>query len=109
MGLELLELEEKDLRERLSVNLSAQREIKTEKFLKKYGIQIGDIIEFMDGRTKKTGVFNRIIYNLTEPVNIVIRLLKKDGTEGKMEVSPWVCHLDMLRLVRSQDDLKTII
>ena len=100
MNLQELEEEEKRLSELLSDNRQKQREINTDIFLSKYGVKIGDIIEFKDGKETITGMLHRIEYNGTKVYYPYVMQLNSDGKAGKREKRCWWSGFETIKLVK---------
>jgi hypothetical protein len=84
-----LQQEEKNLLALLSANRLKQKEINTEAFCKKLGVNIGDTIQFQDGRQTLMGVFTKIDYYQYTPNRIIATLFNSDGKLGKRERIVW--------------------
>lgn len=98
MELKELEQEEKRLMELLDANRKSQRVIHTQIFLSKYGINIGDTVEFEDGREKVVGVLDRLEYSGVLVNYPMIRLFNSDGKLGKREKRCWWSSFETLKL-----------
>lgn len=93
MTKEQLIAEEKELLKQLVANRDAQREMNALEFINKNGVNIGDTIEWMDGRNPLKGVVSKIEYSEVRPDHYMAYLLNSDGLIGKREKRIW--HFDI--------------
>jgi len=89
--------EEATILDSLSTNRAEQRDIRTEIFLEKYGIKIGDAIEFNEGKETIRGVITSLEYNGVKPVYVVVNQFNSDGKVVKREKRCWYSSLGTIK------------
>ena len=99
MNLEQLKQQEKELTELLSENRSKQRELNRITFIQKNGFDIGDIVEWMDGKNQKKGIISEIECSGTIPNYYKAQLFNSDGKVGKREAIIWSYSLNSIKLI----------
>jgi hypothetical protein len=99
MTIEQLQQEEKELRILLSENRNRQRELNKNAFIQKYGIDIGDTVEWIDGNTPRKGVVSEIEFSGVNPNCYKALLFNSDGKVGKRDVRIWSFSFKSLKLV----------
>ena len=99
MTLKELEQEEQSLLNMLSENREKQKELHRIEFVKKFGIDIGDTVEWTEGQSLKTGVISKIEYGGVRPYFFHAYLLNADGKVGKREVRIWSSFLHRIKKV----------
>lgn len=60
-------------------------QIKTDEFCEKWGVKVGDFVEFTDPWSTKKGKIEGVVYGLA----FEVRLLRKNGELGKKTTSVW--------------------
>lgn len=99
MNLEQLKQQEKELTELLSENRNKQRELNKIAFIQKHGVDVGDIVEWMDGNTPRKGVISEIEFSGTTPNYYKAQLFNSDGKAGKRDARIWSYSLNSIKLV----------
>lgn len=94
MTLHQLIEEEMDLRDKLSANLAAQKEINTAEFLKKHGLKFGDAIEYFDKKPIQA-ILTGIYYYEAKPMWFICKPL----SFSKREVT--IYNTDSIKLIKS--------
>ena len=90
--------EEKVLLENLSKNRAEQRAINKAEYLKKHSVNIGDTVDWMDGKPMKV-VITRVEYSGVNPSCLFATLFKSDGTLGIRETRIWWHSINSLKKV----------
>ncbi len=99
MTIEQLEKQEKELTDLLSENRNKQRELNKITFIQKYGIDVGDTVEWMDGNTPRKGVIGEIEFSGVTPNYYKAILFNADGKLGKRDMRIWSYSIKSLKLV----------
>ena len=99
MNLEQLKQEEENLLNLLSENRSKQKELNRIEYVKKWGVDIGDTVEWLDGKTIRTGVISKIEYSGVNPNYYWASLFNSDGKVGKREMRIWSWNLKEIKLI----------
>ena len=99
MNLDQLKQEEEKLLNLISENRSKQKELNRIEFVKKWGIDIGDTVEWVDGKTIRTGVISKIEYSGVNPYYYWALLFNSDGKLGKREIRLWSWNLDGIKSI----------
>lgn len=99
MNLEQLKQQEKELTNLLSENRSKQRELSKIAFIQKHGFDVGDAVEWMDGKTPRKGVISEIEFSGTTPNCYKAKLFNSDGKIGKREMRIWSFSFKSIKLV----------
>lgn len=99
MELEKLKQEEKEITELLSENLDKQRELNKIAFTQKHGVDVGDTVEWIDGKTPHKGIIAEIEFNRVTPKHFIAKLFNSDGKIGKREIRIWSYSFDSLKRV----------
>ena len=99
MNLEQLKQQEKELTDLLIENRVKQRELNTIAFIQKNGFDVGDIVEWMDGKNQKKGIISEIECSGTMPNHYKAKLFNSDGNVGKREVRIWSYYLNSIKLI----------
>lgn len=102
MTLEQLQLEEQKLRQLLYENREKQKELNQRAFVEKNGIDIGDTVEWVEGKTLKTGVIHRIEFSGVNPNYYIAHLFKSNGELGKRETRIWMWDLRDIKLIEKK-------
>jgi len=97
MNIEELKIEEQALAKRLNENREMQRTINTAEFVKKWGVDIGDTVEWTEGSGKRSGVISRIESWSTTPSYFHAFLFNADGKLGKREVRIYGNSLKLIK------------
>jgi hypothetical protein len=100
MNLEQLKQQEKELQELLSENRNKQRELNQLAFIEKHGINIGDTVEWMDGKTPRKGVVIRINFSGVNPSHYTATLFNSNGKVGKRESNIWSWSFNSLKVIK---------
>lgn len=103
MNLEQLKQQEKELMVSLSENRNKQRELNEIAFLQKYGIDIGDTVEWTDIGILKRGVISEVKFVNREPMYLKVKLLNTDGTVGKRYAIIWSDCLNTLKIIAKNE------
>lgn len=99
MTIEQLKEEETELTDRLSENRNKQRELYKIDFVEKYGADVGDTIEWMDGKTLKRGVVHNIKFSGVKPSLYEAFLFNADGAVGKRSNRIWFYSLETIKVI----------
>lgn len=99
MNIEQLKQQEKELQDLLSENRNKQRELNRIAFIKKCGVDVGDVIEWIDGRTPRKGVIKDVEFNGVTPSYFIASLFNSDGNVGKREMRIWSFSFDSIKLI----------
>jgi len=97
--LDELKEEEKIILKSLLDNRESQKLLLTEEFSKKHGINIGDNVEWMDGRKLKRGVVSKIEYSGHKPNYFWAALFNADGKVGAREMRIWNFQFDSIKKI----------
>jgi hypothetical protein len=103
MTTEELIQQEKELMEYLSSNRQKQRELNQIAFMDKHKVYIGDCVEFMDGKTKRTGIISGVEFSGVNPSYYICTLFNTDGKLGKREVRIWHSSMNTLKVINYQN------
>ena len=106
MNIVQLKEEEQKLRALLSENLEKQKEINASELVEKYGINIGDTVEFIEWGKQKTGIVKRIEFYDTTPYGYIVGLFNSDGKLGKKESQISKYHTDLIKVIKKASDSK---
>jgi len=99
MKIEQLEQEEKRILAELQVNRSQQQRLHTDVFIQKYGINVGAIVEWVDGKTKRKGKVFKLEYSGVKPCYIWCNIFNSDGQPGKREMKIWNYSMSSLVVI----------
>jgi hypothetical protein len=99
MTIKQLQKEEKELSRLLSENRNQQRELNKNAFIQKYGIDIGDTVEWIDGNTPRKGIVSEIQFSGVKPNSYRALLFNADGKVGKRDMRIWSFSFKSLKLV----------
>ena len=99
MNLEQLKQQEKELTDLLIENRVKQRELNTIAFIQKNGFDVGDIVEWIDGKNQKKGIISEIECTGTIPYYYKAQLFNSDGKVGKRESRIWSYSLNSIKLI----------
>lgn len=99
MSLEELVQQEKEIKELLARNQERQKLLNRIAFVEKYGVDIGDTVEWIDGKTPKKGVISKIEYSGVNPSHYIATLFNSGGKLGKRETRIWYYSLESLKLI----------
>ena len=102
MEIDKLRQEEQDLLTLLSKNRQRQKELNKVDFVKKYGFDIGDPVEWMDGRTKREGVISRIEFSGVMPSYYHVNLYNSDWKVGKREMRIWSYSVSSMKPIKKE-------
>jgi hypothetical protein len=96
MNIEQLKQEENKLVDLLIENRNKQRELNKIAFIEKHGVNIGDTIEWMDGKTPRKGVVTEIKFSGVDANYYKALLFNADGKIGKKESRIWSMSLESI-------------
>lgn len=99
MNLEQLKQEEEILLNLLSENRSNQKELNRIEYVKQWGVDIGDTVEWLDGKITRTGVISKIEYSGVKPNYYWALLFNSNGKVGKREMRIWSWNLKEIKLI----------
>ncbi len=99
MRLEELKKQEAELLRELDANRAEQRKINTSQWCKDYGVNIGDAVEFVDGKNTISGQLSRFEYSGTTVKSAMVSEFNKSGEVGKREKRLWFYSLSSLRKI----------
>jgi hypothetical protein len=103
MNIEQLKQEENKLVDLLTENRNKQRELNKIAFIEKYGVNIGDTIEWMDGRTPRKGVVTEIEFSGVDANYYKALLFNADGKIGKRESRIWYSSFNSIKLIETKN------
>lgn len=98
MTLQELKQEQAKLKELLSDNAKKQNAIIAKDFSEKWGYNVGDTIEWIDGRKSYIGVIIRIEVAYSY-AHYVANVFTKSGEVGKREARIWANSLETIKLI----------
>jgi hypothetical protein len=101
--LEKLKQEEQELEEKLSANQNRQKEIFKAEFVKKYGVDVGDEVEWEFGRKSMRGVIAAISCDYHQPYYHANLFIGK-GTLGKR--APRIWNPETIQLIKKAEPAK---
>lgn len=100
MNLQELKQQEKELTDLLSENRSKQKELNKIAFIQKHGVDVGDIVEWMDSSNiPRKGVVSEIEFSGTTPNYYKAQLFNSDGKVGKRDTRIWSFSFNSIKLV----------
>lgn len=99
MNIEQLKKEEAELLELLQENRRKQRQLSVIEFTNNHGVNIGDVIEWMDGKTQKIGTVTKFIYSGSNVDKIHCLLHNKNGKPGLRESKLWSWNIKTMRVI----------
>lgn len=99
MTLVELENEEKSLSKLLSDNRAKQLALNKIAFVEKHGVDVGDKIQWRDGRSIKRGVVSGLVTPGTRVQGYLAFLINSDGNVGKRECRLWSFQLGSMELI----------
>lgn len=101
MNLPKLKTQEEEILKQLEENRAKQKKINTAAFLKKYGVEIGNLVKFTAGNgTTSEGVLHSLWYDDITPVAPIIVQYKANGTIGKKPIKCPKDNIDSFKFVR---------
>ena len=99
MNITELKRQEASLKLELEENHRLQRELSGAEFIKKYGFEIGDKVEWIDGGKTKSGIIDGIDFNLCVASFYFIRIINSDGKPGNRVTRAWPWMLITMKKV----------
>ena len=103
MDLKELKQQEQQLLDLLSQNRSKQKKINELIFIEKHGINIGDAVEWIDGRTKRKGIITGIDFTGTTPYYYMATLLNSDNKLGKRVSRIWSGQMSSVVIISKSE------
>ena len=97
--LEELKQQEKELTNLLVENRGRQRELNRIAFVQEYNADIGDTIEWLDGRTRRKGVIVEIEFSGVTPYYYRVQLFNADGNLGKRITRVWSPSSSQMKII----------
>lgn len=104
MNIQELIKEEQDLRNRLLKNIENQKELNLFDFVKKHGVNIGDTIEFHNGRMKVKAVISSIEFSGCFPSYYRANLFNTNGTISKKDTRIWNSEVASIKLLTKKPE-----
>ena len=102
MTIEQLQAEEKELLKLIHINQQKQRELNQLKFIEKYGVNIGDTVEYsskMNGQIDKKGVISGIEFTNTTPYFYLVNLFNANGKLSERSTRIWSFCFDSIKVI----------
>jgi len=99
MNIEQLKQEENKLLNLLSENRSRQKELSIKSFIEKHGVDIGDVVEWKDGKNVIKGVVSEIECGQVKANYYKALLFNTDGKVGKRCTRIWYYSMDSLKVI----------
>lgn len=103
MNIKELKEEEESLVNLLTANRDKQRKINIAAFVAKYGANIGDTVEYTQGKTLRGVVSNIKCIGVTANYYLV-KLLNSNGKMGKIEKTIWYSSLPSLKIINKANE-----
>ena len=100
MGIIELKEEEAGLIDLLNKNRAKQKELNRIDFIEKYGIDLGDEIEWQYGFEIKKGIISNIEFAGVNPKYFKVINFNKNGEIGKKEVRIWPQEQKSVKLIK---------
>ncbi len=101
MTLEQLQKQEQELEQLLSENRAKQREIHTKAFVEKYGVDVGDLVEWVDAfGTIRRGVIIGPEYAGVDFLTVVTNLLNNNGEVSGSQLRIWKNEFHTIKVIK---------
>lgn len=103
MNLQELVQQESELLSQLKENRAKQEELSSLIFTERYGINIGDTVEWEEGSVVKNGIISGIEFSCHKAIRYRAKPFNKNGEVNKRETIIW-SFPDTIRLVSKKID-----
>ena len=101
MNIDELKKQESELMQMLDANRASQRLLNTVEFIKKHGFNIGDRVEWMDGKIKRVGVISGVEFMGQTVYYYNALLVNSDGNVGKRVMRLWPRSFETIKLIKT--------